>query len=83
MNKIVMVLGLSVALIASGCTTETRYGPCIGVQEDRNPAFHYRLSKWNVFLAVIGVETVVIPLVVAFDDAMCPVSKNPVPESSN
>lgn len=63
------------AVILSGCTSKTEFGPCIGLGEDRNPALEYRLSANNLVWAVLGFELLAPPIVVAVNETFCPVSK--------
>ena len=71
MKKILMIACM-VALLA-GCTTRTQYGECVGIGDDKNPTLHYKADVWNVFLGIVFVETVIVPLVVVFDELECPV----------
>lgn len=66
---------LLVAALATACTSRTKYGECLGLQEDelKDPKLNYRVSVLNVVLAVIFVETLVVPLVVALSETTCPV----------
>jgi hypothetical protein len=73
MRKLACVLLL--AALAVGCTTRTEYGKCIGLVDDGQPGLHYKLSAWNLALAVVFSETIVVPIVVAVDDAKCPMGK--------
>ena len=65
-----------ILLFLSGCTTRTSFGECIGITDTPKPNLVYRLSYWNVFLAFIFSETIVVPAVVIFADLRCPVEKN-------
>lgn len=66
------MIACMVALLA-GCTTRTQYGECVGIGDDKNPTLHYKADVWNVFLGIVFVETVIVPLVVVFDELECPV----------
>lgn len=61
--------------ILAGCTERTEYGECIGIADDKDPTLHYKLSAMNVALAIIFVETIIVPIKVAVDQTMCPVAK--------
>jgi len=73
MKKVLLAL-VAVAMLA-GCTQRTEHGACIGVTEDKDPALTYKVSAWNVFLGIIFVETIIVPLVVVFDNIQCPSGK--------
>lgn len=62
---------LAVALMV-GCTSKNEYGDCIGAFDDKKPGVEYKLSIWNTFLAVVFVETVVVPIVVVANKTRCP-----------
>lgn len=66
------------ALLLSGCTTETDLGPRIGAFDERDPTLIYKVSVLNVALAVIFVETIIVPVVVVVDETVCPVAKKKV-----
>ena len=68
-----LVTALLAASLLAGCTSSTQYGRCIGVNDNENPKLEYDVSAWNAFLGVIFVETIIVPLVVIFDKAKCPV----------
>jgi hypothetical protein len=70
----VIALILAAALMA-GCTTRTEHGPCIGIADEKDPALVYKLSAWNIFLAVVFVELIAPPIVVLVDSVQCPVAK--------
>ena len=67
------------AMFLAGCTTRTEYGSCVGIHpDDHDPALRYKLDAWNLAMAVIFVETVVVPIVVIVDETYCPVGKKDV-----
>lgn len=70
MKKIVLCL-----LLASltGCESQTRYGQCVGVLDDKDPTKVYKASVLNIVLGIIFVETVVVPAVVLLTELQCPV----------
>lgn len=59
-------------LFMISCTSNTEFGECIGVLEDKNPKLEYRASKLNIFLAVVFSETVIVPLWVILEEHSCP-----------
>ena len=73
MKKLLIVL---VLMAVAGCRSETEFGQCVGLdsQED-NPELVYSFSTRNAVVAVVFVETVVVPVVWILDYARCPVAK--------
>lgn len=71
MKKILLVL----ALFITSCTSETKYGPCVGLSETENPKLIYKTDVMNVVMAVIFVETVFVPLIVVLSELDCPVGR--------
>lgn len=69
------IIVLAFALMVSGCTSETEFGQCIGIADDKNPALVYKVSKWNVFLAIVGLEFIAPPIFVLVDQTFCPVAR--------
>lgn len=69
------ILALVLAAMLTACTTRTDYGDCIGAFDAKDPAYHYDLSVWNMVLAVVFFETIVVPIVVINDYTHCPVGK--------
>ena len=69
------ILALLMVAMLAGCTTETEFGKCIGLGEDKNPALVYKVSGWNVFLGIIGIELIYPPIAVLVDSLFCPVAK--------
>lgn len=68
---------LCIVGLLSGCTERTEFGECIGVQEDKDPSLVYRVSKWNVAMAIIFFGTAFVPIIVGFWELSCPVAKKP------
>lgn len=73
MKNILTALTLAIALSASGCTSRTSAGPCIGILDEKVPGVTYKLSGWNLFLAVLFSETIIVPVVVVANELQCPV----------
>lgn len=65
---------VALALLLSGCTTETTFGECVGAFDDEDPALVYRTSGRNVALAIVFSETVWVPVNVIGWNAKCPVA---------
>jgi len=71
MKKLTILFALLVLL--SGCTTRTEYGNCIGAFDDKNPSLLYKLSAWNLFVAIFFSSLIVPPIIVVADETICPV----------
>lgn len=76
MKKI--LLSLMLAFTVAGCTSETEYGDCVGLFEDRDPTLVYETDTGNVILAVIFSETLIVPAIVLIDETYCPVKQRKV-----
>jgi hypothetical protein len=63
-----------VLLLLVGCTSNTQYGKCIGLNGQEDPKLEYEYSAFNIGVGLVFVETIIVPLVVAFDELKCPVS---------
>lgn len=71
--KRLLALGLALTLLA-GCTQRNSKGACVGLMDkDTKASGEYEVSFWNAFLAVIFVETVIVPIVVVGYMLECPV----------
>lgn len=68
---------LSFCLLAclAACTSETEYGDCVGLTDDKNPTLHYEADVGNIVLAIIFSETVIVPVVVGVSELECPVGR--------
>lgn len=73
MKKTMAILFLAAAL--SGCTSSTEFGKCIGAFDDKDPKLTYKVSILNTVLAIIFVETIIVPVWVVVDEALCPVAR--------
>lgn len=72
MKKIAVIIMIS---LLAGCTSTTEFGSCIGAFDEKNPKLTYKVSIWNTVLAIIFVETIIVPVWVVVDEALCPVAK--------
>lgn len=67
-----------VCSLLSGCVSETyvpevqKNVPCIGALDEPDPRFKYRVSTWNVVIAVVFFEILVPPIIVILNEARCP-----------
>lgn len=75
MKSIKLTILVLVVAMLSACTTETEFGRCIGVADDKDPALVYKLSVLNTVLASIFVATIFVPVIVLVDETFCPVGK--------
>lgn len=64
---------IAIAALLAGCTSQTAYGPCIGVLDDKNPELEYKLSVNNTVMAVLFSSTVFVPILVVANQHSCPV----------
>ena len=58
-----------------GCTAGNRFGSCVGVMDEKDPALIYELSYWNLAVGVLFSETLIIPAVVILKECECPVGR--------
>lgn len=73
-----MIRGLAIIVVLislAGCVSKTQYGPCIGAFEEKDPHLIYKLSVWNVAMAIIGFELILPPVVVLVNETLCPVGR--------
>lgn len=71
--KKLLIALLCMALM--GCTSRTEFGPCVGAMDQGDPKLMYRASGWNIFVAVIFFETIVVPIMVVLEYSKCPEGK--------
>jgi hypothetical protein len=65
---------LALILLLSGCVDKTKYGMCVGITEEKNPTLNYKVSEDNLFWALLGFETVIVPAIVLANEFSCPIS---------
>jgi hypothetical protein len=70
-----IVLAVMLAAVLAGCTSRTEFGPCVGIGDDKDPKLTYKLSAWNLALAIVFIGVVIPPILVAVDETFCPVGK--------
>ncbi len=56
-----------------GCTSNTGYGYCVGVFDEKDNLKIYKLSAMNLVIAIVFFELIVPPVIVAADETFCPV----------
>jgi len=59
----------------TGCTSATQFGPCVGAFDEKKPDLEYKVSGWNLAMALIFFELVAPPIQVVVDETFCPVGK--------
>jgi len=68
-----------VALAASGCIEQTALGPCVGLNDYLNrhldPKIEYRLSAYNLTIALVTLPLIYPPIKVILDEAACPAGR--------
>lgn len=75
---------VALIILISGCTSSTEYGECIGLADEKNPDLIYKVSAWNVFVAVVTFELIAPPIFVVVDETFCPIGrKDKVEEKKN
>lgn len=67
---------LLVLLLTVGCTSSTEFGKCVGVNDRKDSTLEYKYNTKNIILSLLFLETLVVPLVVVFDEIQCPQGKN-------
>ena len=75
-DKIIKLLCLVICitlLFCVSCTSQTEYGSCIGIADDRKPNLEYKLSIKNAVLGIVFLETIIVPVWVLADETYCPV----------
>ena len=70
MLKYLLILNL---IFIAGCTSETRYGPCVGAFSEKAPDLKYKINTWNIVVSIILSQTLVVPVVVIAEETYCPV----------
>lgn len=56
-----------------GCTSNTAYGPCVGLGEEQDPRLTYKVNAQNLAVGLLFVQTIIVPVYVAVDQFYCPV----------
>lgn len=76
-KTVVLTLLMLFMLCFSGCRKDTRYGECVGVltASSHDPNLKYETSFRNAVLAVVFIETVVVPVLIVGWMLFCPVDE--------
>ena len=79
-----MILSTLAALSLAGCTTQTEYGPCVGISDEKNPNLVYKIDVTNAVLGIVFIETIIVPIVILADETFCPIAyKAPAPSPTH
>ena len=70
-----LIIVVGVLTLLAGCTSRTEFGDCIGLADDRQPNLIYKVSAWNIVVAILGFEMIAPPIFVAVDETFCPIGK--------
>lgn len=73
MKNLLIIALLSLSLVS--CSKTTKYGTCFGLADETNikdAKLKYDYSKWNIFLAVVFSEVLVVPVNVVGYNLQCP-----------
>ena len=70
-----LLLILSMLFIFTACESSTKYGECVGLNDDKDPHLKYKYSVRNIVLSAIFFETVFTPAVVLLTELECPVAR--------
>lgn len=78
--KIILLL-LSMLIVS--CTSETKYGECIGAFDNdlKKPNLIYKVDAVNAAVGIIFFQTIIIPLVVILNETQCPIAEKKLPAS--
>lgn len=64
---------IALLIFASGCSSRTDYGKCIGLNGKEDPKLQYNYSAWNIGMGLFFSGLILPPLFVALDELKCPV----------
>lgn len=70
-----MLLILAALATLAGCTSHTEFGPCVGAFDEKDPKLVYKISGWNLAMALIFFEIIAPPIIVVVDETFCPIGK--------
>ncbi len=63
---------MGLLVLTTACTQNTKWGDCIGAFDEPLPDRTYKVSTWNVAMAVIFFELIVPPIIVITNETKCP-----------
>jgi len=67
------LVSLMLVALLAGCTSQTHFGPCVGIADEKNPNFVYKVSAWNLVLGLVFFSLIAPPVFVVVDEFYCPV----------
>jgi len=70
---VIFILGL--AIILTGCTSQTQFGDCIGLADAKKPDLVYKVSATNLIVAILTFELIAPPVIVAVNETFCPIGR--------
>lgn len=73
MNGILKLITVCLIVFGLSCITNTKYGQCVGIIEEKDSRLEYSFSAWNALVSFVFIETVIVPVVWIFDCMVCPV----------
>ena len=65
---------IGVAICAKLYTGSTEYGDCVGLLDERDPAYVYEAPVGNLIVGFVLVETIVVPGVILLKELWCPIA---------
>jgi len=72
--KLIVLIAMTVLLLVA-CTSATEFGSCVGAFDNRREDLIYKVSAWNLSIAILGFSLVVPTVFVIVDETFCPVGK--------
>ena len=66
-------LVLAASIFFAGCQFRTQAGDCVGVWDKQRPNVEYAVSKRNILVGLVLVETIIVPAHVVLCELWCPV----------
>jgi len=69
-----LLTAVLLTLSLASCKGSTEFGECVGLGEQREDLI-YELSARNVFWSILGLETIIAPVLWATDYAHCPIAR--------
>lgn len=70
-----LIAAIVLLSMVTGCTSSTALGPCVGIGVRQDPSLIYQPSAWNLFLAIVFIETIIVPVIVLANETSCPVAR--------
>lgn len=78
-RSILLAVFVAASSVTSSCTESRtingRDVSCVGIDDDRDPRYTYKVSWWNAAMAIVFIETIIVPIVILGDSINCPVAE--------